>query len=504
MSGPASGSVRGGRVILLLTLGFAALVAVGLASVWLVARTADEGKLAARTLETKTELLRALTVITDAETGQRGFLLTQDQRYLGPYTRALEDPDARDPEARFKRLRELIGSDRPQAARLDDLLGQFKAKVSELTETVKLQREGRREEALAVIRKDDGRLVMREIRRLIAEMTDHEDRRFAERADAALKSSRISLTLVALGLAGAAALAAGAHLLLNRQNRELERAQAALAEANSGLEAAVVERTADLTAANEEIQRFAYIVSHDLRAPLVNVMGFTSELDAARKVLKAQIERLDDEESKRVTIEARQAIEEDLPEAISFIRASTAKMDRLINAILKLSRDGRRAIKPESVSVEDMAKGIADTIHLQTVEADAKIVIQPGLPPLVTDRLSVEQIFQNLIENAVKYLDRARPGRIEISGRRVGALVEYSVADNGRGIDPKDHERVFELFRRAGRQDQPGEGLGLAFVRANVRKLGGTISLASEPGQGSTFHLTFPAVFQPSSERSVA
>ena len=190
--------------------------------------------------------------------------------------------------------------------------------------------------------------------------------------------------------------------------------------------------------------------------------------------------------------------------AFAFIRPSTAKMDRLINAILTLSRDGRRAIKTETVSVEDMIKGIADTIHQQTVEADAEIEVRPGLPALVTDRLSLEQIFQNLIENAVKYLDRSRPGRIEVAGRRIGALVEYSVADNGRGIDPKDHERVFELFRRAGQQDQPGEGLGLAFVRANVRKLGGTISLASEPGQGSTFHLTFPAVFQPPPERSVA
>ncbi|WP_261401643.1 sensor histidine kinase [Chenggangzhangella methanolivorans] len=241
-------------------------------------------------------------------------------------------------------------------------------------------------------------------------------------------------------------------------------------------------------------------MSHDLRAPLVNVMGFTSELDAARKVLKEQIDGLDEVGAAKVSPDARLAIEEDLPEAIGFIRTSTAKMDRLINAILKLSREGSRLIRPESVQIETLVVGIADTMYQQLQAADAEIEVQAGLPAIVTDRLSIEQIFQNLIENAVKYLDRSRAGRVKVTGRRVGSQVEYAIEDNGRGIDAKDHERVFELFRRAGAQDQPGEGLGLAFVRASVRRLGGAIRLTSEPGRGSTFHLTFPAVYQPPSE----
>ena len=107
------------------------------------------------------------------------------------------------------------------------------------------------------------------------------------------------------------------------------------------------------------------------------------------------------------------------------------------------------------------------------------------MPDLVIDRLAVEQVFGNLAENALKYLDPGRPGRIEIAGRRQGAYVVIEVRDNGRGIAPRDHERIFELFRRAGDQTIPGEGIGLAHVRALVRRLGGRIDCQSALGAGA-------------------
>ena len=115
------------------------------------------------------------------------------------------------------------------------------------------------------------------------------------------------------------------------------------------------------------------------------------------------------------------------------------------------------------------------------------------LPEIESDRLSMEQILGNLIDNAVKYLDHGRPGEIVVSGEDVaGGWVVYRIADNGRGIAPRDHERIFELFRRSGKQDRSGEGLGLAFVRNSVRRIGGTIDVESELGKGSTFLLKFP------------
>ena len=134
----------------------------------------------------------------------------------------------------------------------------------------------------------------------------------------------------------------------------------------------------------------------------------------------------------------------------------------------------------------------------QLGERGAELVIE-ALPDLVSDRLAVEQVFGNLIENAIKYLAPERPGRIVVSGRESGPNVRYEVTDNGRGIDPKDFASIFELFRRSGTQDQPGEGIGLAHVRALVRRLGGTVSVASRLGEGSTFTVTLPKSAQPGS-----
>jgi signal transduction histidine kinase len=111
---------------------------------------------------------------------------------------------------------------------------------------------------------------------------------------------------------------------------------------------------------------------------------------------------------------------------------------------------------------------------------------------VISDRFALDQVFSNLIENAVKYLRPGVPGRIVVSGRRDSERVVYTVADNGRGIDPRDHARVFDLFRRSGAQDTPGEGIGLATVRALVFRLGGIIALESNLGQGATFTLSLP------------
>jgi signal transduction histidine kinase len=107
--------------------------------------------------------------------------------------------------------------------------------------------------------------------------------------------------------------------------------------------------------------------------------------------------------------------------------------------------------------------------------------------------MALEQAIGNLIDNAVKYRDKSRPLRIEIKGRALaGRQVAIDVSDNGRGIAEQDHVRVFDLFRRSGQQDQPGEGIGLAHVRTLLRNLGGDITLSSELGKGTTFTILLP------------
>src|SRR5206468_4477585 len=137
------------------------------------------------------------------------------------------------------------------------------------------------------------------------------------------------------------------------------------------------------------------------------------------------------------------------------------------------------------------------TVAHQASEANAQIRLG-ALPNIVSDRLALEQIFSNLIDNALKYLKPGVPGEITIRGRTKLGFVIFEISDNGRGIDPKDHQRIFELFRRAGPQDKQGQGIGLAHVRALVRRLGGTISVVSELDSGTTFTITLPATWSAS------
>ena len=278
---------------------------------------------------------------------------------------------------------------------------------------------------------------------------------------------------------------------------EVQRARSQLASANQRLEQRVAERTADLRESNAEIQRFAYIVSHDLRAPLVNIMGFTSELQRLRDdVLPITDAAAAGTAPPAITLSDAKigpapTLRDDFDEAIGFIKTSIDKMDRLIKAILMLARQGQRVFEPEPVDMETLMQSIADGVAHRAQSSGTTVTIAP-LPPLTIDRIAVEQVFSNLIDNAVKYLRPDVPGRIEITAEIMGPKAEFRVADNGRGIAPSDHDRVFELFRRSGPQTQPGDGIGLAHVRTLVRQLGGNISLASSLGQGSTFSVLLP------------
>jgi len=307
------------------------------------------------------------------------------------------------------------------------------------------------------------------------------------------ETHRHSQLIALLAVTGTLLLLLGgaAFWLVRRYTIDLTRARDRLNLLNADLEGAVERRTAELQRANDEIQKFAYIVSHDLRSPLVNVMGFTAELEAANAAIGPLVDRAEAEHPELVTDDVRSA-REDLPEAIGFIRASTQKMDRLITAILQLSRQGRRVLTAEPIDMDRLIHDIIATMEHRLIERDATAIVEGSLPDMVSDRLAIEQIFSNLLDNAVKYLDPDRPGRLVVRGERDGSSLLFDVEDNGRGIDPRDHERVFELFRRAGTQNQPGEGIGLAHVRALVYRLGGSIDCTSELGRGSTFRVRLP------------
>jgi PAS domain S-box-containing protein len=248
---------------------------------------------------------------------------------------------------------------------------------------------------------------------------------------------------------------------------------------------------AELEESNIELKSFAYIISHDLRAPLVNIKGFSAELNGAMQELNSLVgtvaERLEEKQRARLAL----LFDEDVPEALDFINSSVMRMDLLINAVLKLSRLGHRELRVETVPVREMVEAILKSMSHQ-IEARRATVSIGTLPELHSDRIALEQILGNLLDNAVKYLDPARPGELEIYGESGAGGTTIHIRDNGRGIAQDDMGKVFEIFRRAGRQDVQGEGMGLAYVRTLVRKLRGHIWCRSEPGQGSTFSFSIP------------
>ena len=485
----------GWAIYLAIFLGLALATGLIGASAMLAAHNADALRRVSRTQDTLSALATVLSAIEGAETGQRGYLLTSRDSYLDPYRAGLSAAPAaldRLDEA----LRETAGTTVPEMAALRRAAAD---KLDELARTLELARAGDLAASREIVLSDRGQRAMAEVRAIVTRLEDQQQGLLADQIEAVNRAGRLLIWADAVGFVLLAALAGAivwgawrAFKALRAAQTELASANQALSVSNETLEDRVRDRTAALTEANEEIQRFAYIVSHDLRAPLVNIMGFTSEMEDAAATVSTFVARAaaaDPAGTRDLVLAAH----EDIPESLRFIKSSAAKMDRLIGAILKLSREGRRVLSKEPVAMRPLLEGIAGSLRHQSEERHATFVIE-ALPDVVSDRLVLEQVFSNLLENALKYLKPGRPGRIVVSGRLVGRLAVYEVVDNGRGIAARDLERVFELFRRAGDQSVPGEGIGLAHVRALVRRLGGRIDCVSGEGVGSTFRVEVPRV----------
>jgi signal transduction histidine kinase len=471
-----------------MVVGFASLVAAGIAAIWSTGRNQVHIRAVNHTYEVRMAIARANILIEQAESVRRGYIVARQRYYLDSYrTIAAQIPGALH---QVEQLTVDNPRERANLARLRRLVAAIE-KRRDITNA--LVASGREDAAIRAFTDETTARRMRSIRDLGGAMEREEQNLLALR-DAEQQAS-VRTFYVTIGIAGALLLfvAIASLLTIVRYTRDLAASRDTLRDFADSLEGLVAERTADLTRANAEIQRFAYIVGHDLRAPLVNVTGFTAELDSATAAIVELIERAEAAAPDIVTEEARTAARQELPEAIGFIRTSTEKMDRLINAILKLSREGRRVIAPEPIDTVALVGTIRATLQHLIDDRGTRLVIDDDLPEIVTDRLALEQIFSNLIENAVKYLQPGRPGLIEVRGAHAGPRVTFEVSDNGRGIARADHSRVFDLFRRSGKQDQPGEGIGLAHVRALAYRLGGVIDVRSELGKGATFRLSLPA-----------
>jgi signal transduction histidine kinase len=483
--------------ILLLTAAFLVLVAISAASVLLVNKARDDSAWVIHTIEVENQTNALLLELRRAESSARGYLLTAAPVFLNDY----KDAAAAIP-TEVDKLDSLTKDNPGQRENISNLRSAIATHLALFEREINAVSHGDLAGATAMVREAGTGSTAESIQKLADAMLAEENRLFVLRSTNADRTQLLSSIVTITGSGLVVAFAAMSIVLLRRSAQARDAAEAALRDANLNLEATVDERTAELREANNEIQRFAYIVSHDLRSPLVNIMGFTSELDELRQDIFKRIAALSRAAAPSpepiASVDAEPALEvedqrlaQDFSEALSFIKSSIGKMDRLISAILNLTREGRRQFEPVRIDMRQLIETIVSTLAHQAAEAEARIEIG-NLPNLTSDRLALEQIFSNLIDNAVKYLKSGVPGIITVKGRTKLGFAIFEVADNGRGIDPKDHQRIFDLFRRAGTQDKPGQGIGLAHVRALVRRLGGTMSVNSELNNGSSFTITLP------------
>lgn len=248
---------------------------------------------------------------------------------------------------------------------------------------------------------------------------------------------------------------------------------------------------AELAMKNKELEQILYVTSHTLRSPLVNVQGFSKELEHTLKDVISVLE----EEDVPADVKGQLApiLTEDIPFALNYILSSVSKMDSLLTGISRLSRLGRETLNIELLDMNRLMSDVIGAFNYQIKEKGIKMEIGE-LPSCQGDETKINQMFSNLFDNALKYLDPHRSGVVRISGRKQKGQSIYCVEDNGIGISREHQERIFQIFHRFNPEDGLGEeGLGLTIVKRTLDRLGGKIWVESEPGKGSKFYASLPA-----------
>jgi len=244
---------------------------------------------------------------------------------------------------------------------------------------------------------------------------------------------------------------------------------------------------------NEELKSLVYVTSHDLRSPLVNIQGFSHELYQSCSLIRSALEdkgiAADMEEQVRI------ALNKDIPEALEFISASVKKMDSLLSGLLKLSRLDHVEICIRTLDMNAVLADIVNNMEYRIKQVGATVEIK-SLRPCLGDPLQINQLFSNLLDNALKYLDDRRPGLIQVynSETKDGQNI-YCVQDNGVGIHPEHQGEIFEIFYQLNASRKTGEGLGLTIVRHILKRHNGNVWVESELGKGSTFFVSLPRAF---------
>ncbi len=246
----------------------------------------------------------------------------------------------------------------------------------------------------------------------------------------------------------------------------------------------------NLAAKTEDLENIVYVSSHDLRSPLLNIQGYSGELGFSCDKITEIIENSHTPQEIRDNLS--KVLHEDIPLSLNYITASADKMNMLLVGLLKLSRLGTAALEIETLDMNLVIAQVLNATQYQIKECRAEVIVDE-LPACLGDHGQITQVFTNLLDNALKYLDPNRKAKIHISGHTDGPRSVYCTEDNGIGIDKNHFDNIFEIFHQLNPTEPPtGQGMGLTIVRRILDRHNGKVWVESEPGKGSRFYVALP------------
>lgn len=442
----------GFRLVLIsaLCIALTALAGVGILSYRRAVQENEEQQWVAHTHQ----VLETLTVLRidliESQTGVRGFLITGQEPYLLQYQSSL-----RGLEHDIESVKSLTRDNSRQRASLDQIEPLITRYHSELENSIAARRQGGLTAGIEIVRENIAKETMDTLQRVIHSMDGEERRLLTARREQADISAERTKSLIVIGNSIGLIFLCMAGLNIGLEMNRRHRVERELRQSNARTEAA-----------NNELQAFSYSVSHDLRAPLRGIDGFSLAL-------------LED---------CGDRLSEDGKDYLLRIRNATARMGKLIDNLLELARTMRTEMLNEEVNLSSLAEEVVAQYRATDPLRHASFVIAPGLT-LRGDRILMRALLENLLGNAWKFTSRKIDARIELGADRNGARSVFFVRDNGAGFDMCYADKLFGVFQRLHDATEfPGTGIGLATVQRIVHRHGGRVWAESKPGEGATFY----------------
>ena len=455
-------------------LGVASVILVGLNALfyWSFFKQKETSDRVNQSRKVLQKLEGVLSSLKDAETGQRGYLLTGRESYLEPYNLARKAI-----AQQIEELKTLSVADPNQQQQIKILEPVVGKKLAELKETIDLKKNKASEAALKVVLTNQGQNLMDQIRTTIQQMEAEQNEQLQNwlmaKDEQALAGQWIFLSGMVLNLFGFYLV----YCAIRQETSERRQAEASFKQLNLELEARVQERTGELEEANakllssnRELEQFAYVASHDLQEPLRAVNSY------AQLLTRKYQGNLDTKADKY----------------LGYIMEGATRMQQLINDLLEFSRVGTRAKALQPIDCETLLSKVLDNLKIAIAESRTRVTHDP-LPTVMGDEIQLIQLLQNLIGNAIKFRGEESP-QVHISTEQTQNEWVFAIRDNGIGMEAEYLDRIFTIFQRLhSKSEYPGTGIGLAVCKKIVERHGGRIWVESTPGVGSAFYFTIPA-----------